>query len=220
VRLSAGRRSERLERAVHELRRPLQALLLLERPGAGRRDTEEARRGLLELAACALEELEAAVRGRAGSPPPRRVSCLELVQAALERWRAASGGELKLYWDAGAAPVEGDPAAVSRALDNLLVNAIEHGAPPVMVTGSVVCGRLRITVANRVDARARRGDGSGSHGGNGSGPEPGPPRGHGVPIVSEVARRHGGRFALYRSAQGCVAALELPLAEPLGLRAA
>ena len=31
--------------------------------------------------------------------------------------------------------------------------------------------------------------------------------------VTEVARASGGRFALYRSDEGCVAALELPLAE-------
>ena len=106
------RRTERLNRALHELRRPLQALLLLEAqagvppaspPGA-------ARRGLLELALCALEQLDSEVNGAPKAPELRRVSCRELVHASLERWRgAAEGGDVNLYWDAGAAYMEGDP---------------------------------------------------------------------------------------------------------------
>jgi two-component system sensor histidine kinase MtrB len=205
------RNDERLNRALHELRRPLQALVLLEQgPDAPAASAPEAaRRGLLELAACALDELDAAVNGGGGCPVTRRVSCRELVHASLERWRPpAARGSVKLYWDAGPAYVEADPAGVARALDNLLVNAIEHGAPPLVVTGATVADRLRITVASGA-----------------AGPEPpgngrDPRRGHGIPVVSEVARAHGGRFALYRSEQGCVAALELPLSGGAGALAA
>ena len=47
-----------------------------------------------------------------------------------------------------------------------------------------------------------------------------PRRGHGVKVVSEVAAAHSGRFALCRTGSGCVAALELPLAETGLARAA
>ena len=41
-----------------------------------------------------------------------------------------------------------------------------------------------------------------------------PRRGHGTDVVSRVASAHSGRFALCETGSGCVAALELPLAEP------
>jgi len=113
-----------------------------------------------------------------------------------------------LYWDAGPAHVEGDPAGLSRALDNLLANALEHGCAPLVITGAEVAGRLRITVANGDSGRPSASN------------EQDPRRGHGIPTVSEVARAHGGRFALYRSDSGCVAALELPLADRFAALAA
>ena len=197
-----GRRAERINRALHELRRPLQALVLLEhdrspaarRPGASRRD-------LLELAIAGLEQLDLAVNGGEANVRPRRVSCRELMHAALARCRSGRPeARVRLYWDAGPAYVSADATAVARALDNLLANALEHGSAPVVVTGAEVAGRLRLTIANRVgpDAASKCAD---------------PRRGHGIPVVAEVARAHGGRFALYRSDQGCVAALELPLAD-------
>jgi signal transduction histidine kinase len=207
------RHTERLNRALHELRRPLQALVLLEEgsvvpPASAGGGT---RRGLLELALNALEELDGVVNRRAGRRPLRRVSCRELVLASLERWRPIAGGRtLRLYWDAGPAYVEGDPGEVARALDNLITNALEHGGPPLVVTGARISDRLRITVAN--------GDRTGS--GNGTPPGADPRRGHGLPIVSEVAAAHGGRFAVYRSREGCVAALELPLVDLAAARAA
>jgi two-component system osmolarity sensor histidine kinase EnvZ len=208
----------RLNRALHELRRPLQTLALLDEDGAGPPAASPpgaARRGLLQLAGSALAELDSVVNG--GEPPVevRRVSCRELVLASLERWRpvAASDGGIRVFWDAGPAPVQGDPVGMARALDNLIANAIEHGGPPLVVTGAQVAGRLRITVAN-----------GGPEGSQApmerSGGEPHDPRrGHGVELVSEVAAAHHGRFALCRTGSGCVAALELPLAEA-GLAAA
>jgi two-component sensor histidine kinase len=123
--------------------------------------------------------------------------------ACLERWRsqAARAGGIRVYWDAGPAVIEGDATRLAQALDNLLSNAIEHGGPPVVVTGARVTGRIRITIANSVrpDPVA---------------PRPDPRRGHGTDVVSEVASAHRGRFALCHTGSGCVAALELPLAEP------
>jgi two-component system sensor histidine kinase MtrB len=194
-----------LNRALHELRRPLQALVLLEDSSGGPAAAPPvaSRRGLLELAAGALRDLDGAVNGEASQPRPRRFSCRETVLACLERWRplAAGPGGIRLYWDAGPAPVEGDAGRLASALDNLVANALEHGGPPVVVTGARVAGRIRITIANGV-----RGE-----------PEPGRPdprRGNGTEIVSRIAEEHRGRFALCRTGGGCVAALELPLAEP------
>lgn len=210
------RHRRRLNRALHELRRPLQALTLLDgeedvpsgAPGPG-----TARRGLLELARSALAELDGEVNGSSIAPEPREVSCRELLHASLERWRAAAeaNGGIKLYWDAGPAMVVCDPVRMSQALDNLFANALEHGGPPLVATGAEVAGRLRITVANGA------GEGPGTAGSNGSSNGAEVPsdarRGHGVELVSAVAAEHRGRFALCKTGSGCVAVLELPLVD-------
>jgi signal transduction histidine kinase len=200
-----------LNRALHELRRPLQALLLLE-DGTGRpaaTPPSASRRGLLEVATSALQDLDGALNGGAPSRPSRRISCRESVMACLERWRtqADRAGGIRVYWDAGPAMIEGDAGRLAQALDNLLANAIEHGGPPIVITGARVAGRIRITIANGVRPGLMR-------------RAPDPRRGHGTDVVSEAASAHGGRFALCQTASGCVAALELPLAEPGYARAA
>jgi signal transduction histidine kinase len=200
-----------LNRALHELRRPLQALVLLEDRGGSPAAAPlgASRRGLLELATSALQDLDGVLNGGVPPRPSRRFSCRESVMACLERWRprASCADGIRLYWDAGPAPIDGDAARLTQALDNLLANAIEHGGPPIVITGARVAGRLRITIANGVQPgrAARAAD---------------PRRGHGTDVVSEVASAHGGRFALCQTASGCVAALELPLAEPGYARAA
>ena len=200
-----------LNRALHELRRPLQTLLLLEddggRPAAA--PPRASRRGLLELVTTALQDLDGVLNGNSSSRPFRRLSCRESLMACLERWRphAASAGGIRVYWDAGPAMIEGDAARLAQALDNLISNALEHGGPPIVVTGARVAGRVRITVGNgiRTDRMAGRRD---------------PRHGHGTEVVADVAGAHGGRFALCNAGNGCVAALELPLAEPGYARAA
>lgn len=216
----------RLNRAMHELRRPLQALALLEpddpRHGPARGDD---RRGLLELIAAALGELERAVNGDTAPPSRTRFCARDVVVACLGRWRpaAAAAGGFRLLWDAGPAMVEGDPVRMAQAIDNLIANALEHGGPPLILTGARVAGRLRITVANgRAEQAApppgRRGAANGS-GRNSGGPSD-PRHGHGTAIVSEVASEHHGRFALCGTGDGCVAAFELPLADPRYAQAA
>ncbi len=211
------RHRRRLNRALHELRRPLQALTLLDGEDDGipshAPGPTTARRGLLELARSALAELDGEVNGGSTASLPREVSCRELVHASLERWRAAAeaAGGIKLYWDAGLATVVCDPVRMSQALDNLFANALEHGGPPLVATGAEVAGRLRITVANGA------GEVPGAAGSNGSsnGAEAGSDsrRGHGVELVSAVAAEHRGRFALCQTGSGCVAVLELPLVD-------
>lgn len=210
--LHAGRRRTVLNEALHELRRPLQAIALASGPGA------PAARGAVEsslsLASAALERIEREVNGGGVPRPAERIEARALVEAAVRRWRAratVAGGSLGLRWRAGRAIVEGDRAELGQALDNLIVNAIEHGGPSITVEARPRDGRLRIVVADsgraaRPEARAgapaetiarlsgrRR-------------------RGHGLAVVRRVAAEHGGRFALRRSEHGSLAVLELPRA--------
>jgi signal transduction histidine kinase len=209
--ISPGHR-RRLNRALHELRRPLQALALLDDGAAAipAAPPGAARRGLIELAASALTDLDGELNGGEASRSKRLVSSHEVVLAALERWRPATAkaGGIKVFWDAGPAPVAGDPVAMAQALDNLIANALEHGGPPLVVTAARVSGRLRLTLAN-----GRSGDERQSPNGD-------PRRGHGVGIVRDFAESHAGRFALCETGVGCVAALELPIAESESAQAA
>ena len=210
----------RLNRAMHELRRPLQALALAE-DAEGPRAEAPARRGLLELACGALAELDGVVNGGDVPASRRPVRGRELVHAALERWRSAAedAGGIRVFWDAGEAPLVGDPVRLTRALDNLIANALEHGGPPLVVTGADVAGRLRLTVANGAPEDASPRDGA-SNGDGRRRDAPDPRRGHGIAVVSEIASEHRGRFALCRTGSGCVAALELPLTDESLARAA
>jgi len=211
-RVRARRRRELLNRSLHELRRPLQALVLQARsaPGIG-----EHRRGQLELALDALAGLDRQVNG---GESRRRCECVEpaaLAREAVARWRAAaalSGRRIEFSWAAEGALLDCDPLALSRALDNLLANAIEHGRGGIRVDGTERAGRLRIVVANGADAgcavpeaRAPRAAiparGRGRTG----------RRGYGLRIVADVAAEHGGRFAACAHAAGASAVLELPL---------
>ena len=196
---------------MHELRRPLQALTLLDDGVPASSPPGAARRGLLELASAALVELDGAVNGGSAPRPVREVSCRELVLASLERWQSvASDDGIRVYWDAGPALVEADPVGMAQAFDNLIANALEHGGPPLVVTGATVAGRLRVTVANGAPGGANDFDFD----------RPSGARGQGTAIVSRIASAHRGRFALCRTGSGCVAALELPLAEGELARAA
>jgi signal transduction histidine kinase len=143
------------------------------------------------------------------------VDARALVQAAVGRWQARAKlchGALELRWNAGTALVNGDRRALAQALDNLIVNAIEHGGPTIVVAARRRNGRLRIAVVDSGRAarpRSRRNSPaeviarlSGRN-----------RRGHGLNVVRRVASMHDGRFVLHRAATGSLAALELPLTD-------
>lgn len=212
-RLRNRRRIRAVNRSLHELRRPLQALAL----SSGGRDFSGSE-GFLTLAMSALGDLDRAVNGTVDTGQRQEaISCRDLIVAAVGRWRASqseSDLQLQLYWDAGEATVCVDPERMAQALDNLIANAIEHGEPPVAITGSVISDKVRITVSDRGPTVNAGGNGAnGDRGGD-------PRHGHGLDLVSEVAAAHGGRFALSRSREGTVAALELPLRDPAPLTVA
>jgi two-component system sensor histidine kinase FlrB len=210
--LRAGRRRSALNEALHELRRPLQAVAL----AAGPRLGGPAGVGEpIELAAAALERLDREINGGPLAPALGSVDVAALARSAVDRWQArvrVAEGSLELRWSAGEALISGDRSALAQALDNLIVNAIEHGGPTIVVAGRLLEGRLRIAVVD--SGRATR-------------PRPrrhGPAqmiaqlsgrrhRGHGLSVVRGVVADHDGCFALHHSERGSRAVLELPLAE-------
>lgn len=213
--LRAGRRRTVLSEALHELRRPLQALALAAGPGAQAAATG-AVESSLRLASAALDRMDREVNGGgAVRRPPERIEARALVDAAVRRWRAGAttaGGSLGLRWRAGRMTIEGDRAQLGQALDNLIVNALEHGGPTITVGASLRDGRLRIVVADSGRcSRPHSRDGAPAEkaarlSGRGR-------RGHGLAVVGRVARQHGGRFVLRQSARGSLAVLELPPAK-------
>ena len=185
------RRRNALNEALHELRRPLQALLLARPAAPGT---------AMALALAALARLDREINGGPERAAEVLVSCRSVLEQAAERWAPVArrgGGTIDVRWEAAGAKVLADPAELEAAVDNLLANALEHGRPPVTIQATLLVGRIRIAVA---DAGGGRIEGSSSG------------RGHGLRIVRRFAARQGGRFFLRRGAGGSVAVLELPLA--------
>jgi K+-sensing histidine kinase KdpD len=114
-----------------------------------------------------------------------------------------------LRWPGPDALLRGDGVALAAALENLIVNAIEHGGPRITVTGRSIGRRVRIEVLDDgVDARpADRPPGpaqalAGTRSSNG--------RGHGLEVAGRTVSRHGGRIETAFSADGSRVALVLP----------
>lgn len=213
--LRAGRRRSALNEALHELRRPLQAIALV---GCGTTAPAPTLESSVRLAAAALERLDREVNGGALQRPAEAVELRAVVESAVRRWQARAslgGGSLQLRWRAGRVTVIGDRVELAQALDNLLVNAIEHGGPSIRVDVRPHKGCVRIVVADSGRASrsaARRGtpaevvarlSGRRRHG-------------HGLAVVRQVAAAHDGRFALRRSEHGSLALLDLPSSQPSG----
>jgi len=212
--LRHGRRRMALNEALHEVRRPLQVAAL----EGGVEIVTRRGDGPLDLAAAALQRLDREINGGSYIPLPTTVDARALVQTAVGRWRGRArlaDGSLELRWNAGPAVVDGDRLALAQAIDNLIVNAIEHGGPNVVVSARRRQGRLRIAVVDSGSAArppARRGSPaevlarlSGRK-----------RRGHGLAVVRRVVAAHEGRFVFERSPRGSTAAVELPLADDAG----
>jgi signal transduction histidine kinase len=216
--LRAGRRRSALNRALHELRRPLQAIAL----AGGPPDSPPVLASSVQLAAAALERLDREVNGGGLRRPPEAVEVRPLVEAAVRRWKARAslgGGSLSLRWRAGRPVAIGDRVELAQALDNLIVNAIEHGGPAISVDARPHKGRVRIVIADSGHAArpAERRDTPTEVVARLSGRRR---HGHGLTVVRQVAAGHGGRFALRCSERGSLALLELPLTGGRGSPAA
>jgi signal transduction histidine kinase len=209
--LRAGRRRSALNEALHELRRPLQALAL----AGGGRTAPGVVASSVELATVALERLDREVNGGGLGVAHEQVRIRPLVEAAVARWQARArlgGGSLRLGWWAGEAVVAGERAALAQAVDNLIVNALEHGGPAVTVEARRQGDRLRLVVADsgRAARPASRRETPADTIARLSGRRR---RGHGLAVVRRVADSHGGRFVLRRSECGSLATLELSLTD-------
>ncbi len=202
VRWRSARRRVAMNRALHELRRPLQVLALAPPVGASR----SAERGSLDLALLALDDLEGVINGFERPLELCTACARSLVTESVERWRAPAAQRLRpliLEWNAGRAFVLADPSRIAQALDNLLANAVEHGGAGIRVGATVCATGLRVTVSDC--------------GRPPSAPRPrGPRHGHGLEVVRRVVEAHRGRFELASGGGGTTAVLELPLvAAPL-----
>lgn len=193
------RRRRMLNRALHEVRRPLQVLALQKVPGAAL-DPDP-----LKLALIALQDLDGVVNGQAPHQEPRRVEARMLALSAAERWRAraaAAGRPVVVRWRCGDVVTTVDADRIAQALDNLIANAVEHGDGPIAIEGLVRGGRLELEVrvgSSRSDSRrpVRRGD---------------PRHGHGLRVARALARENGGSLRVRFGGRNAVAALTLPLA--------
>jgi two-component system, sensor histidine kinase FlrB len=167
------------------------------------------------MATVALERLEREINGKPAFATVAAIPARPLLEAAVGRWRnqtAAAGGTLALRWSEsdGDSVVRGDRHALAQALDNLLVNAIEHGGAQIVIEAARVQGRLRIVVrdsgraARTASARTRMTELIERLSGRRS-------RGHGLRVVRRTVAAHGGEFALHRSPSGTAAVVDLPL---------
>lgn len=202
-----GRRRSALNEAMHELRRPLQTLALVlpaDSPAA---------ESSLRMAAAAIDRLEREVNRKATSAPSAQVSLKPVVEVAVERWQrraALSGRSLRLSWNATDLDLLGDEVELTQAVDNLISNALDHGAGEVSIEVEENDGHLCLAVRDGGPAIAIRRPGlQARFAGRGR-------HGHGLRIVRRAAARHGGSFRLRCSSGGSEARLDLPLLEEPG----
>ena len=215
-RVRGKRLRRRLNRAMHELRRPLQVLTLARRAEPGPLGGTSQ----LNLALAALDDLDREVNGGVKARQPRVVEACRIAEAAVERWRASAAREartIELRWWAPGSRVCCDAAAIARALDNLIANALEHGSGPIRVEGRARPGHLRLFVCDGGDrgSHAELAEARGARRGGALARRrrTDPRRGHGLGVVAEVAAAHDGRFAACRHGDGASAVIELPLVE-------
>jgi signal transduction histidine kinase len=210
--LYAGRRRSALNEAVHELRRPLQTLVLTMPAGDGADPTPID--GTVRMAATALERLEREINGDPVAPVRELMAVRPLLVSAVGRWRSRAeraGASLTLSAPTGSAAIEADPDELERAVDNLIANAIEHGGGDVLLEARAEGDRIALAVldsgcAGRPAASRRRLDlpiaralGRAR-------------RGHGLRIVRRIASVHGGGFRLRPTRRGTEAVIWLPAA--------
>jgi len=145
---------------------------------------------------------------RGNDPAAYRFTPLHLADWLSERvnsWRdAGSDVRLTVFDEAAMASVAADPVALARLLDNLISNALTHGAPPVEISLNLHADAVQITVADhgvgiaadrRLDALRPfvRLDDARTRTGN---------VGLGLAMADAIARAHGGRLLLDQTLGG------------------
>lgn len=222
-RLASARNRSAINRALHELRRPLQAMaLLLPEYASQEGPTGRWAGGLpgpvgpepIRQAIDALRHLDREVNGRPERRRSRELLAARLMaDACVRRWRPharLNGSELRLAWTGPDLLVRGDATELAGALENLILNAIVHGGPEITVLGGEQAGRLRIAVEDRGQAQSGRGPGPVDP--EGLGDVAG--HGHGLGIARETVAGHGGRLECEFGDERSVVELFLPIARP------
>jgi signal transduction histidine kinase len=163
------------------------------------------------------EVLELArLQARSGERALRTLAVEPIVEAALDRCRLlAHGVRIESDIEGGLPPVAADDESLTRAIENLVVNAIRHGGSGGWVGVRVRRDgeRVAITVEDRgpgIDATDAaqvfepfyRGRGSDDVNGTGLG----------LTIVREIAAAHGGSVTLERRDSGAAFTIQLPAA--------
>lgn len=212
--LREGRRRSALNEAMHELRRPLQALSL-SLPADPRQAA--AMESSLRMAKAALERLDREINGEPVAATHRPIEVESFLRTVVGRWRpqaARAGRRLTLRGGGAGSFVCGDEVQIGQAVDNMISNALEHGGGEVIVEARAGAGRVLLRVLDRGGRSAQRRS------------LPGPRarlsgrhrHGHGLRVARQVARAHEGGFRLLKSGAGTEARLDLPLGEPQGGR--
>ena len=222
VATAVAARGDALARAVHDMRGPLTVISGLAEMLGRDRPRTEVRRGLRTIAAEA-RRLSSALDGLVEADPPRIgvVDIARLAAGAAERHRwLARERAVRISVRASARPsVGGDADQLTRAIDNLIRNALRHCAEG---------GRVRIGVALRAGwvHLCVRDDGAGvaevdrerifAAGERGTAPR-GRGEGLGLAIARDIAVVHGGGLTLDRlGAPGASFRMVLPALGPDG----
>lgn len=214
------RRERRIDLALHELRRPLQALLLLQPSSGGDRGRRELT--AIDLALAALADLESALdRARQvsvlpeTSPVDGAQSWNRLLTDAADRWQQAAwlrGGNIAVECLVGdGTRVDGaDEVELARALDNLILNALIHGGGHVVLQAERHSSEVVLRVCDRTHRGPEAPNNERQVGGTRQGNRRVRRHGQGLRAVRQIAARHGGYFKLHRHDDGATAILKLP----------
>lgn len=218
--LERARAAERrfLADASHELRTPVTTLRgnieYAARHGADAEVLADLQRDAVRLARLVDDLLVLEREGGGAAAPerqlgtPERVELAGLVRRVVTEAAGADGGHVRLL-AAEPVRVEGDAAALERALGNLIENALHHGRGEVSVALGQADGAARLSVwdegpgpppeaREHLFERFWRGAGADAHPGSGLG----------LSIVAAIAARHGGRVEV----EGSRFTLTLPAA--------
>ena len=207
------RRTQTVAAIAHDLRTPLTRL---------RFRAEQTPAAIRDRMAADIEEMDALIAQAMsyvrGEAPRDRREPFDLAALAADCAGGFSETGAAVTFDGGGAlPVEADPAALRRALGNLIVNAVQYGGAARVKT-LAENGRAVVLIEDdgpglpdaeleAVFEPFRRAERSRSRETGGAG--------LGLTVARQAARAHGGDVTLTnRSQGGLVARLDLPLAGP------
>lgn len=201
---------ERLAILVHEVRSPVAALSAIAETVRATAVDDDTRAELIGLVLAACRGIERLVGDLdLASVRRERVEVVPLVANAVAAARLR-GLEVEMATVGGAPVVDGDPARLRQALDNVLANALTHaGGSDVLVTVGRVKSAVEIAVADRgggipesehdrvLEPGVRLDDSK-------------PGSGLGLAVTRAVVEAHGGRVSI-RATEGGGATLVISL---------